>query len=76
MDDTAPVGTVTYAVWNGWVIYDGTYTIKFKIDINNDGIQNDSPYYCYYQHLSQRSAAGYYQKGTQIAKSGNEGGHC
>jgi len=63
-----------YAVWNGWLTRIGSYTIRFQIDINNDGIKNDSIYYCYYYHLSARSSEGYYTKGAQIGTSGNEGG--
>lgn len=74
MDNTAPYGTITLAVWNGWVIHDGAYTTIFQIDANNNGIKDDLEYYCYYQHLSTKSPEGYYTKGTQIAKSGDEGG--
>ncbi|MBP9019797.1 MAG: M23 family metallopeptidase [Bacteroidales bacterium] len=63
-----------YAVWNGWLTQVGLYTIRFQIDINNDGIKNDSVYYCEYYHLSARSSEGYYTKGAQIGTSGNEGG--
>ena len=64
-----------YAVWNGWLIRVGNnYTIRFQIDINNDGIKNDAVYYCYYYHLSARGSEGYYTKGAQIGISGDEGG--
>jgi len=63
-----------YAVWNGWLTLVGYYTIRFQIDINNDGIKNDAVYYCNYYHLSQRNPEGYYNKGSIIGTSGNEGG--
>jgi hypothetical protein len=62
-----------YAVWNGWLILVGNYTIDFQIDANNDGIKNDSVYYCEYYHLSAREPAKYYNKGAQIGISGTAG---
>lgn len=62
------------AVYSGWVTKEGNYGIRLRIDINNDGIQNDAIYYCYYDHLSWRRPNGYYYKGETIGKSGDNGG--
>lgn len=63
-----------YAVWDGWLTQVGSYTIRFQIDINSDGIKNDTVYYCEYYHLSQRETPRYYTKGQKIGTSGNQGG--
>ena len=74
VDILAPYGSVLKSVWAGWTTNVGSYTIQQNIDINNDGVKNDSTYYCYYYHLSSRKPAGYYSKGVQIGNTGNEGG--
>lgn len=74
IDIAAPYGTTLKCVWSGWTTKIGTYSIRQKIDINNDGIQNDAEYNCDYYHLSSRSADGYYAKGSTIGATGNEGG--
>lgn len=74
VDDVAAYGIVTNAVWNGWVVHSDAYTIRFLIDANNNGIKDDGNFYCNYQHLSSRKPAGYYVKGAEIGKTGDEGG--
>lgn len=74
IDIAAPYNTTLKAVWAGWVTQVGSYSIRQRIDINNDGIQNDADYYCNYYHLSNRQPNGYYSKGSTIGKTGNEGG--
>ena len=74
IDILAPFGTELKAVWSGWTTHVGTYTIQQRLDINNDGINNDTYYYTYYYHLSNREPEGYYNKGVKIGNTGNEGG--
>lgn len=74
VDILAPYGTSVKAVWAGWTTQVSTYGIRLRIDINNDGVQNDTPYYCYYDHLSMRLPNNYYAKGATIGSSGDNGG--
>ena len=45
-----------------------------RIDTNGNGVIDEAAYYCYYYHLSSKQPNGYYNKGAQVASSGNEGG--
>lgn len=66
-----------YAVWAGWADgFTGTYGkyVKFKIDINNNGVQDDADLYCYYMHLNSVRSDGYYNKGDIIGTTGDGNG--
>lgn len=74
VDILAPYGSTLTAVWAGWTTQVGSYTIQQKLDVNNNGMQDDSTQYCYYYHLSSRQPNGFYSKGAVIGATGNEGG--
>ena len=75
VDVYAVSGTPVYAVWNGWVEWKDTDKIRFRIDINKDGVKNDTLYYCDYYHLSSRKPSGYYAMAAQIGNSGGTPAH-
>lgn len=76
VDLAAPYGTDIYPVYNGWISYISTYTIRVQLDINANKVRDDSLYVTYY-HCSKTN---YYSVGTYvttsniIGKSGDEGG--
>lgn len=68
-------GTRVYAPWNGWVVWASGTDFEMRMDINQDGIQNDNAY-MFYDHLSSIyvSAGSFVTKGSLVAASGDENG--
>ncbi len=73
----SPFGTNVLAPWNGWVAISapGSYELVLRLDINNDGVKNDSVY-MKFDHLSAVlvGAGVAVTKGQTVGRVGNEGG--
>lgn len=74
-DLRAAYGTSVYAPWNGWVTLASGTDFEMRLDINQDGINNDNAY-MRYDHLSAiyKSTGSYVTKGSLVAASGDEYG--
>ncbi len=75
VDLAATVGTRVNAVYDGWLnaqIGSNSSGIDttFQLDINSDGVKNDSAVFCNYYHLNTKGANAYYRKGEQVGTSG------
>lgn len=70
-------GTNVLSPWNGWVALaaPGSYELTLRLDINNDGIKNDSVY-MKFDHLSAVLVANnaVVTKGQTVGRVGDEGG--
>lgn len=70
-------GTNVQSPWNGWVALaaPGSYELTLRLDINNDGVKNDSVY-VKFDHLSSVLVANgaAVTKGQTVGRVGNEGG--
>lgn len=74
IDLGASVGTPVYAVWSGWLTKIGSTSdgidATFQLDLNNNGIKDDTAYYVNYYHLNTIQANGYYSQSKNIGTSG------
>jgi Peptidase family M23 len=68
-------GTYVYAPWNGWVTLASGTDFEMRLDINQDGVQNDNAY-MRYDHLSAIyvTNGSFVTKGSLVAASGDENG--